>query len=308
MEEKELARLREAIARSEAARVEDQVWRPDLTATRERIEALLLRHTGIATAKEEFDAIAAEERTRVEGMAASQRDASATASRARASQLSAMSASRIQDFQTMTGIDNLPGDRQSILLQTPFEVSVIGAAMTDHSIVPGASYARFEFPPRRVGGTRTHFSYVWQNPTNRYAIINAHGYAILDGHIAVDTDGGFFAGSRMAQIKVLACMWLHDWGQEPLLASSQTTRNLVTELKVDAGTMFDDWTSASADVFRGVDLERYNYIMKPHGTVGLVIEVDLECTTGDNEGRVSADFAEGNHQMASPGVLVQVIS
>jgi hypothetical protein len=309
MEEKERVRLGEAMARSEAAGVEDRVLRLDTTASRDRVEAHLVQQPDLATAKSEFDALAAEERTRVEGMAASQRDASAMASRARASQLSAMSAGRIQAFQAIADGGTLPGDRQSLLLQTPFEVSVIGAAMTDHSIVPGASYSRFEFRlgEDRNSNARTHFSYVWQNPTNRYALIDAHGYVILDGSVAAICSGGFWPRDRRAEITVTPRLSLLDWGQEPLAPDAQTHLGSAAWLKVEDKSPLTLGPMASMDVFRGYDLALSQYIVKPHGTVGLVVAVDLSGDTG-HDGEVWADFASGNHRVVSPGVLILVIS
>ena len=110
-----------------------------------------------------------------------------------------------------------------------------------------------------------------------------------------------------AEISLRPGLSLNDWGQEPLLQSAQTYEPAAAQIDLVEKGFMSTGGIVKQDVFRGFDLQLSYYIVKPHGTVGLVIEADLQGYTKGDGSRVSADFADGNHRIASPGVLVVVI-
>jgi len=310
MQAKELAHLKKMISRHDKVQPADDIWRPNLAATRGSVEKLLARQAGIKAARKEFDALAGKATAQAEAQAARERKAAATASRKRSARRNAMLADRIKSFQAIGGFDNLASPTPRFLLQTPFEVSLVGATLTEHRIVTGASFARFGFVvgKNRTSSVRVHFSYVWQNPTDKYVVINAHGYVIFDGYIEVGVNGGLFPGDRRARLSVGGNMEVHDWGQEPLLPSAWTVTQTAASLSESDGGFGAVGAIAAKDVFRGFDLDTSFYIVKPGGTIGLVIAANFPYSTGQNGGRVVADFEEGGHRVTSPGVLIQIVS
>lgn len=310
MHESERARLKEAIRRNDDDQLDGQVWRPDLTAVRKPIEALLSQQEGIAAAEREFDAITSEGLAKVDAMAASQREAAVAASRERAARRDAMADNRISSFQAVAGETDLNPDAPRFLLQDPFDISLTGAALSEKSIVTGGSFARFEFgfDRDRDGAVTGYFSYVWQNPTGSYAIINTHGYVIFDGFLKAGTGSGFWPGDRRAKISAEGYMSLHDWGQEPVFPTVTSASHSAAILDESDGGFADAGSIVTRDLLRGLDIDHSLYIVKPHGTVGLVVGFRFPYSTGSNGGRVEADFAGGGHRVVSPGVLVQVVS
>jgi hypothetical protein len=310
MQTKERARLKKLIARNNKQLPSDEPWRADMRAARKSSEQLILAQEGMKGGKRAFATLLAKSAAQAEAHAARQRQASAAASRKRIPQQKTMLANRLKALQSIGGLGVLGDNTQRFLLQTPFEISLIGASLTEHRIVTGASFARFGFTfgSNRTQTPRMHFSYVWQNPTDKFALINAHGYIIFDGHIEVGVNGGFWPGDRRASIAVQAFMTLSDFGQEPLLPSAQTFTQTAASLSESDGGFGAVGAIAAKDVFRGHDLDHSLYIVKPGGTVGLVIAAIFPFGTGQDGGRVVADFAEGAHRVTSPGVLVQLVS
>lgn len=310
MQTKERARLKKLVARSDKIQARDDVWRPNVLTGRNSIEKLLAKQEGMAAAKKEFDTLAARSMAKAEGQAAKERKAAAAASRKRGAQHKRMLSDRIKSFQAIGNLESLSSPTPRFLLQTPFEISLVGATLTEHQINQGASFARFGFAfgKNKRGAPRVHFSYVWQNPTDKYVLINAHGYVIFDGYIEVGVNGGFWPGDRAASIAVQGYMNVHDWGEAPLLPSAATAPQTAASLSESDGGFGAVGAIASKDVFRGFDLDTSLYIVKPRGTIGLVIAANFPYGTGEDGGRVVADFEAGGHRVSSPGVLLQILS
>ncbi|WP_374308736.1 hypothetical protein [Dongia sp.] len=310
MKSTERARVKKMIARNDKVAPTDMTWRPKSTATRKSVAQILGQQDGMKALKREFDAVTAKATAEAEAQAARQRKAAVAASRKRGALRNAMGRDRIKGFQAVGGLNNLTSDTPRFLLQTPFEISLVGANLTEHRIQTGTSFARFGFVfgSGRNSAARVHFSYVWQNPTDKYVLINAHGYVIFDGYIEVGVNGGFWPGDRAASLSVQGYMSVHDWGQAPFLPSATTLTQTAAALNESDGGFGAVGAIAAKDVFRGFDLDTSLYIVKPGGTIGLVIAANFPYWTGDDGGRVVADFEEGGHRVTSPGVLIQIVS
>lgn len=310
MQIKERARLKKISARHNKAQPDDAVWRPNVAATQKAAEKLLAQLDGMKGVKKAFDVLMAKANVEAEAQAAKRRKAAATASRKRGPQRNAMAANRIKSFQALELLADVGTPTPRFLLQTPFEISLAGANLAEHRIQTGASFARFGFEigKNRTGSVRAHFSYVWQNPTDKYVLINAHGYLIFDGYIEGGINSALFPGDRRIRLDVQGYMGIHDWGQEPLLPSAQTFTQTAAWLNEADGGFGAVGVIVVQDVFRGMDLDHGLYIVKPHGTIGLVIAANFPYSTGQNGGRVLGDFEAGGHRVSSPGVLIQIVS
>lgn len=310
MQTRERARVKKVIARHDKTRLDTSLWRPDLVATQNSVGTLLAKLDGMKAVKKEFDALTARATAQAEAGAAKQRKAAVAASRKRGPQRNAMSASRIKSFRALELLGDLGSPTPRFLLQTPFEISLVGASLTEHRIQTGSSFACFGFNigKNRTGSVRAHFSYVWQNPTDKYVLINAHGYLIFDGYIEGGINSALFPGDRRIRLDVQGYMGIHDWGAEPLLPSAQTFTQTAAWLNEADGGFGAVGVIVVQDVFRGMDLDHALYIVKPHGTIGLVIAANFPYSTGQNGGRVLGDFEAGGHRVSSPGVLIQIVS
>lgn len=307
---KERARLKKMVARLGKAELADETWRPKLAAARKSVAGLAGQQVGTKAAKRDFDAVIAKATAQAETAAAKQRRASIAASRKRSAEHKNMASGRIKGHLAVGGLNDLTSDTPRILLQTPFEISLVGADLTEHRIQEGNSFARFNFVfgKNRNSAVRAHFSYVWVNPTDKFVLINAHGYIIFDGFIEVGVPGGFWPGDRAASVSVQGFMGVHDFGSEPLLPSAVTATQTAASLSESDGGFGAVGAIANKDVFRGFDLDTSLYIVKPRGTVGFVLAANFPYRTGEDGGRVVGDFGEGGHRVTSPGVLIQIVS
>lgn len=310
MKSTERARVKKMIARNDKAQPADLTWRPKSTATRKSVAQILGRQDGMKALKREFDALTAKTTAQAEALAVRQHKGAIAASRKRAAAHKALASGRIKGLQSVGDFGDLGSPTPRFLLQTPFEISLVGASLTEHRIQTGSSFARFGFVigKNRTGSVRAHFSYVWQNPTDKYVLINAHGYLIFDGYIEGGINSAFFPGDRRIRLDVQGYMGIHDWGAEPLLPSAQTFIQTAAWLNEADGGFGAVGVIVVQDVFRGMDLDHALYIVKPHGTIGLVIAANFPYSTGQNGGRVLGDFEDGGHRVSSPGVLIQIVS
>jgi len=310
MQIKERARLKKLVARIDKVEPADETWRPKLTVTRKSVERVLGQQDGMKAAKREFDALTAKATAQAEALAAREHKAAIAISRKRSAQHKNLAIGRIKGHLAVGGLNDLTSDTPRILLQTPFEISLVGADLTEHRIQEGNSFARFNFVfgKNRNSAVRAHFSYVWVNPTDKFVLINAHGYIIFDGFIEVGVPGGFWPGDRAASVSVQGFMTVHDFGSEPLLPSARTATETAAALSESDGGFGAVGAIANTDVFRGFDLDTSLYIVKPRGTVGFVLAANFPYRTGEDGGRVVGDFGEGGHRVTSPGLLIQIVS
>jgi hypothetical protein len=307
---KERARLKKVIARLDKAERTDDTWRPKQAATRKSVAGLLGEQAGMKSAKRAFDAVIAKANAQAETLAARQHKAAIAASRKRSAEHKNLASGRIKGHLAVGGLNNLTDNTPRFLLQTPFEISLVGADLTEHRIQEGNSFARFNFVfgKNRNSAVRAHFSYVWVNPTDKFVLINAHGYIIFDGFIEVGVPGGFWPGDRAASVSVQGFMGVHDFGSEPLLPSAFSPTETAASLSESDGGFGAVGAIANKDVFRGFSLDTALYIVKPRGTVGFVLAANFPDRTGEDGGRVVGDFGEGGHRVTSPGVLIQIVS
>jgi hypothetical protein len=310
MKSTERARVKKMIARNDKAQPADLTWRPKSTATRKSVTQILGQQDGMKALKREFDALTAKATAQAEAQAVRQHKSAVAASRKRAAAHKALASGRIKGLQSVGDFDNLASDTPRFLLQTPFEISLVGANLTEHRIQSGNSFARFGFVfgSGRNGAVRAHFSYVWQNPTDKFVLINAHGYIIFDGFIEVGVNGGFWPGDRSASVAVQAFMGVHDFGEAPLLPSAFSFTETAAALSESDGGFGAVGAIANKDVFRGFDLDTSLYIVKPRGTIGLVLAANFPFGTGEDGGRVVGDFEQGGHRVTSPACLIQIVS
>ena len=310
MQIKERARLKKLVARIDKVAPADQTWRPKLTVTRKSVERVLGQQDGMKAAKREFDALTAKATAQAEALAAKEHKAAIAISRKRSAQHKNLAMGRIKGHLAVGGLNDLTSDTPRILLQTPFEISLVGADLTEHRIQEGHSFARFNFVfgKNRNSAVRAHFSYVWVNPTDKFVLINAHGYIIFDGFIEVGVPGGFWPGDRAASVSVQGFMGVHDFGSAPLLPSAFSSTETAAALSESDGGFGAVGAIANKDVFRGFSLDSSLYIVKPRGTVGFVLAANFPYRTGEDGGRVVGDFGEGGHRVTSPGLLIQIVS
>lgn len=227
------------------------------------------------------------------------------------SALAKLAADRIKAFKVLAAVD-VPGT-QYTLLNAPFDISsTAGMPLTSAQIVPSNSSAKFKLhvedgpdPSNTV-----NFSYVWVNPSDKYVVMNVHGYIIFHGHCQLGAGGGFFPGDRFYRLQIDGRLDIFDWSQENPVSippAFDQSVNVYTTSE-DQGRWSEVGAVDAKDIFRGYDLSRELLVVPPHATMGFVMTASFVCGTGDDSSLVDLDFASGNFQLGSPAVLLAIVS
>ena len=272
---------------------------------------LLAKHIeGLRPLSREYDALMARRAAKLESEIDRLRARASKLGRGRKTALANMTRQRVRAFEALAGTVQVPSARR-YLVNTPFEIAARTFTLDASAIVPSNSWAKFKAD---VIKTRYYavtgaviFRFVWVNASDKYAVINANGYIILNGFCDVASRGGIFGGDRRAGVTATPTFEMIDWTNEPYLSFG---KQQVEAFKIgtDTGTTWDDADSESIDVFRGYDLGHSLILVRPETAVGLVMSLEMKLAAGVDSGRARADFSSGAFQVGSPAVLITVVS
>jgi hypothetical protein len=270
-----------------------------------------LAPTGKAARK--FEAL---EKKHAERLAARARKAQAAAikgSRAGAKVMEGRRASLIKSLGALAELDPTVPSPEYHLLNTPFLIWPTNSVDLEASeIVPANSWAKFR---ARIGTNRSFlgdvkFYYLWDNPTDKFAVINANGYSIFHGTAFVGVGGGNFPANRSASVRLTATLQILEWwNQPPTSPFSQPDQSAeILKLRVSAGGFFEVGALDFRNVFRGSDLRHNLMLVPPHGVVVFAVTTAASMSTGQDSGEAEVDFASGEFMVGSPAVLVTVLT
>ena len=198
-----------------------------------------------------------------------------------------------------------------IALDSPFLIlPTTGNKLLDSSIAPFRSFAKVTIASQ-LDDKEVGFYFLWENPSDRYAVINVDGYLVFNGLIGATESGGFLPGNRFATMNVSGVLRTFEWWNqpptEPLAQADQS--QLVRSITADMGGGFGDVGDIeSAHVFRGVDLSHTLFLVPPYGVTVIEVAAVLWSTTGTDGGDVSADFSSGDLQIMCPFVQIAVLT
>lgn len=272
------------------------------------ILAGLFKGTG---AEEKFAATLARDKA---NRAAALEKAKATAikkSRANLAVLQSQADRRVKDLERLTAFPAGEGSPKYHLLNKPmFILPSRTIALDESEVIPRKSFAKFQGQTKRDLQGDVQFWYLWDNPVDRFSVINVDGYIIFNGHGKVEADGGFFAGSRSASLKVTGRLNILEWeNQPPTQPISQPNQSVdALSLSVRPDDMFDDAEVKLKDIFRGYDLRHSLLVVPPLATLIFTVVAEVSIGCGSDSGMAEFDFSSGDFQVGSPAVLVTLLS
>ena len=265
---------------------------------------------GLSSLSREYDALMVRRAAKLESEIKKVRARATRIARGRKTALANMTKQRVRAFEAMTGVVQVPSARR-YLVNTPFEIAARTFTLDSSAIVPSNSWAKFKAD---VIKTRDYpvtgaviFRFVWENTSDKYAVINANGYMVLHGFCDVASRGGIFGGDRRAGVIATPTFQMIDWTTDPYLSFGKQE---VEAFKIETytGATWDDADSETIDVFRGYDLGLSLILVPPETAVGLVMSLEMKLSAGMNSGRARADFSSGTFQVGCPAVLITVVS
>lgn len=241
------------------------------------------------------------------------KDAAIKSSRENLAVLQAQAARRTRNFELLAALPPKVGSPRFQLLKKPlFILPSRTIAPEESEVIPGKSFVKFRGRMDRVplffGNVK--FYYLWNNPDNKFSVINVDGYIIFNGHGNVGADGGTFPGSRSASLSITGRLDILEWeNQPPTQPVAQPDQSVeALSLSVSAPGFFEAGALQEKDIFRGYDLRHTLLIVPPLATLIFTVNAEVGASCGSNSGLAEFDFASGRFQVGSPGVLVTLLS
>jgi hypothetical protein len=178
--------------------------------------------------------------------------------------------------------------------------------ISDSSIESFNSWAKIRVTTSADQGTENlSFYFLWDNPTDFYAVINAATFMSASGHLkAVATGGlsGIDPTSRFSDVGCSANFALWSWWQNP-----PPHTDYATQVLASIGVSASFWDkSATANVSDGASLNRTMFLVPPRGVV--VFEVAFTVDYYQGHGHCDADFESGSFRITCPVVVVSVLT
>ena len=155
------------------------------------------------------------------------------------------------------------------------------------------------------------FYFMWQNPFDKWAVINADGYLIHNGFCSVQSDSGYFAGDRRSSVSIQANLnpmeWWNQPPTQPMAQSGQYVQ--IFHISCDSGGTFDfDGGFNGGYVFRGSDSQYKLMIIPPKGVVVFEVVSVISYSNGVNGGTAHVDFSSNDFKIICPFILLAVLT
>jgi len=207
-------------------------------------------------------------------------------------------------------VEQLQAPPKYELLNSPFLIwQTQGIDFPETHVEPSNSRAKFTLHSDKSSGSEEmSFYFLWDNPSDKFAVINVDGYLIVNGFCRCGSDGGFFPGDRRSGLVLKARLHLLEWWNQPPTQPLPKVDQIqeVLRLSTNTGGWSDPGAIEFEEVFRGYDLRYELFLIPPKGVV--VFEVALSIILWNADGSVDVDFASGDFQVGSPGVLLSILT
>ncbi|MFZ0455901.1 MAG: hypothetical protein WAM24_19290 [Ignavibacteriaceae bacterium] len=155
------------------------------------------------------------------------------------------------------------------------------------------------------------FYFMWQNPVDTWAVINADGYLIHNGFCSVQSDSGTFAGDRRSSVTIYSNLNpMEWWNQPPTQPMTQSDQSVqIFNISCESGSMFDFDGGFNGDyVFRGSDSQYKLMIVPPKGVVVFEVVSVISYSNGVDGGKAHVDFSSNDFKIICPFMLLSVLT
>jgi hypothetical protein len=175
--------------------------------------------------------------------------------------------------------------------------------LSDSSIAPFDSWAKFKFKTSASGGTqKISFYFYWANPFHDYAVINAATFLSSTGHLRSHASWGWSVNSAEVLAWARFGIWLGV--QNDVNAAGYVSEFLGRAGSLSAPLIGSDTTGAS--VSAGSSLCKTMFAVPP-GNVA-VFEVAIAFDYENDDGDIEADFESGDFRIACPVVVFSLLN
>ena len=198
------------------------------------------------------------------------------------------------------------------VVDTPFLIwPTNDLELEDSHIQPWNNTAKIRGLWRDTGSENLRFIFVWDNPIDKWVVVNVESNLAVNGACDAFAEGGFLVGS-LNSVFVRASLNVWEWWNQPptMLSPQATQTQRVLAVAASGGGFLSNLGGGSVDSASasGIhDLRRTLFSLPPHGVA--VFEVALEFfydNTGG--GMIQANFASGDFGVKCPAVVIALLS
>lgn len=198
------------------------------------------------------------------------------------------------------------------VIETPFIIwPTNNVELDDSHIQPWNNTAKVRGQWDGTGTENLRFIFVWENPNDRWVLVNVESNLAVNGFCDAFAVGGFIVGS-INSLFVQATLKIWEWWNNPPtnpLAQAAQTRGILS-LALSGGGVLSNLGGGHihSKTANGVyDLRHNLFSIPPHGVV--VFEVTLEFLfDNDGGGMTQANFSSGDFQVKCPAVVIAFLS
>jgi hypothetical protein len=198
------------------------------------------------------------------------------------------------------------------VVETPFIIwPTNGLELEDSHIQPWNNTAKIRAQWRDTGNENLRFIFVWENPNDRWVVVNVESNLAVNGSCDAFAEGGFLVGS-LNSVYVQASLNVWEWWNQPptnpFPQATQTQK--VLAVSAAGGGFLSNLGGGSIDSASAsgiYDLRRSLFSLSPNGVA--VFEVTLEFSYDNTGGgMIQVNFASGDFEVKCPAVVIAVLS
>ena len=179
---------------------------------------------------------------------------------------------------------------QRFLLDTASDITATSGLTVDSKrIAPTNHAAKFFFVRIGSGTTETlSFAFLWQNPSDRPAVVNVDGYLVLNGRCRATAFGNTFGGCQCLP-HVRRCQARYPRAVESAADFSNKAERpgcpCAASVTANASDFFNDGEVVTRFLFRGFDLQYGQFVVPPHGTARIEVSCVVHCFVSNGQAR-----------------------
>jgi hypothetical protein len=158
---------------------------------------------------------------------------------------------------------------------------------------------------------RLSFYFLWENPSDRQAVINVDTNLMLNGFCSATADYGYYPfnwNNTMLLISAELSLWDH-WNQpdiHPYIVEHQ-----VLFLDAEGGFLETDYDARY--VIGNYNLHYNLFVVPPRAVAIFVVSLSINPSISSNlvidqgDGNIHVDFESGDFEVMCPGVLIAIM-
>ncbi len=161
------------------------------------------------------------------------------------------------------------------------------------------------------GAENLRFIFVWQNPNDKFVVVNVESNLAVNGACDAFAEGGFFVGSLNSLFVQTSLNVWEWWNNPPTTLPPQATQTLRVLAVTEAGggplSNLGGGSVDSASANGIFDVRRTLFSLPPRGVA--VFEVALELFyANEGGGMIQVNFASGDFGVKCPAVVIALLS